>query len=202
MKRLIGDMMHFARAGNLSNQQPSAETDAGAVAGLAMANLGEAIRESAANIVVAPLPAVYANESALLRVFQNLMANAIKYRGEKSPQVRVSAEQRNQEWVFSIRDNGIGIDPAYHATIFEPFHRLHARSKYDGSGLGLAACRRIVASWRGRIWVESQPGEGSTFFFTIPADAVPGSAPAERKPSGKEERLLEQARRTAGAGEF
>jgi signal transduction histidine kinase len=112
----------------------------------------------------------------LLRVFENLIGNAVKYCGERVPQVNIGAELQNGEWVFSVRDNGIGIDPADHARIFEEFQRLHNGSDCPGSGLGLSICRRIVERHQGRIWVDSMPGEGSTFRFTLPATPLENQA--------------------------
>ena len=167
MKRLIRDIMELARTVN-SVTENAVDVDMRAIAESAIANLRQAINESGSSIDVDALPTIRANESAMLRLFQNLIANAIKYRSERHPEVHISAVLRNDEYVFSIRDNGIGIDPQYRDKIFEPFRRLHGHSQYEGSGLGLATCRRIIRALNGRIWVESNPGEGSTFFFTIP----------------------------------
>ena len=167
MLRLVDDVMELATA-TISAKQGSMPVNTYAVAELAVSNLGQAIKGCAAEVVLEPLPTVFANESAMLRLFQNLIANAIKYRGKNTPQVRICASQQNKEWVFSVKDNGIGIDPQYHDTIFEPFRRLHKQSEYEGSGIGLSACQRIVQSLNGQMWVRSKVGEGSTFFFTIP----------------------------------
>jgi two-component system, chemotaxis family, sensor kinase Cph1 len=178
MTRLIGDVMEFAKAGNLPKQTDAA-IDAHAIAEAAIANLEQAVQESGAEILVDPLPLVYANQGALLRLFQNLIANAIKYRRDKPPQIHISASERRDAWIFSVKDNGIGIECQYHKKIFEPFRRLHGQSEYEGSGLGLSACLRIVQSFNGSIWVESEPGEGSTFFFTI---AKPSDSDREQRP--------------------
>lgn len=109
-----------------------------------------------------------AEDVQLVQLFQNLIDNAIKFRGEEPPHVYVSAEQKGNGWVFSVRDNGIGIEMEYAEPIFQIFQRLHSRGKYSGTGMGLAICKRIVERHGGRIWVKSQPGEGATFYFTIP----------------------------------
>ena len=114
------------------------------------------------------LPTVRADAVQLALVFQNLIANAIKFHGEESPCVHVSARDQGTEWVFSVKDNGIGIDPKFAERLFVIFQRLHTREEYPGSGIGLAICKRIVERHGGRIWFESEPGKGSTFFFTVP----------------------------------
>ena len=169
MKRLIRDIMELARTAHSATDNAT-DVDMRAMAESAIANLGQAIHESGASIDVDDLPTIRANESAIVRLFQNLIANAIKYRSDRQPEVHISAALRNEEYVFSVRDNGIGIDPRYCDKIFEPFRRLHGNSQYEGSGLGLATCRRIVGALNGRIWVESIRGEGSIFYFTIPKD--------------------------------
>ncbi len=181
MKRLIRDIMDLAKESDAATQ-PKTDVDMRAVAEMAMANLAQAIRESGARITVETLPPVHTNETAMVRLIQNLIANAIKYRADRTPEIHIAVSQRQQDCTFSISDNGIGIAPEYAEKIFEPFQRLHGRREYEGSGLGLAACRRIVNAVGGTIWVESKREEGSTFFFTIPRQADP-----DRKSPAREE---------------
>jgi chemotaxis family two-component system sensor kinase Cph1 len=173
MDRLIQDLLEFA---TVSQQAETSEVDAKAIAELAAQNLQEAVDQSGAKIVIESLPVIRANEGQLLRLFQNLVGNAIKYRGENKPEIHISASSIPGKTVFSVKDNGIGIDPQYHRQIFDPFRRLHTASEYEGTGVGLAICTRVVQQHNGRIWVKSRPGEGSTFYFTIP-DSVSTKSP-------------------------
>ena len=125
------------------------------------------VRESHAVITHDPLPQVGAEFNEVTKLFQNLIGNAIKFRGADAPHIRISAQQQNEKWLFSVKDNGIGIHPQHHGEIFGIFKRLHGR-EYDGNGIGLAICKKIVERRDGRIWVDSQPGQGSTFYFTLP----------------------------------
>ncbi len=128
-----------------------------------------AIIESKAEITHESMPSgVLADESQLLLVFRNLIDNAIKFRSEAPPKIHISAMQIGQEWVFSVRDNGIGIEPQYFDRIFMMFHPIHNKRKYPGTGIGLAMCKKIIERHGGRIWFESKAGKGSTFYFTIP----------------------------------
>jgi PAS domain S-box-containing protein len=134
----------------------------------AIANLQQAISDSGARIVIGNLPEVRANRPHLTRVFQNLISNAIKFRSERPIEVRIDARADGAEWIISIADNGIGIDPAFHGKLFKIFQRLHSRDEYAGSGIGLASCKKIIEHGGGRIWVDSTPGAGSTFRFALP----------------------------------
>ena len=118
----------------------------------------------------AVLPTVMADTTQLSQVFQNLIANALKFRGEQPPLIHIEADRdvEQGQWLFSVRDNGIGIEPQYAERIFLIFQRLHSRNEYPGTGIGLALCKRIVERHGGRIWIESEPGKGSTFYFTLP----------------------------------
>jgi light-regulated signal transduction histidine kinase (bacteriophytochrome) len=139
----------------------------------AIANLQAQIEETGATVTIQNLPPVSADDP-LSRVFQNLIENAIKYRREAPPDIRISAERRGRQWLFSVQDNGIGFEMQYADQIFAVFERLHG-SKIGGTGIGLAVCRKLVERYGGRIWAESGPGKGSTFYFTVPAvdEAVP-----------------------------
>ena len=133
----------------------------------------------AAKIECGPLPIVRGDQSQLQQLLQNLIANAIKYRGENAIELGIGAERRDAEVVFFVRDNGIGIDPQNFGRIFEIFQRLHGRNEYAGTGIGLAICKRIVERHGGQIWVQSAPGEGATFFFTLDADRIATSEPKQ-----------------------
>lgn len=166
MQRLINDLLAYSRVGTHGKGfQP---TDCTAVFDQTLANLKAAVEQSGAAVTHDPLPTVMADKLQLAQLFQNLIGNAIKFHGEEPPRVYASAEQKDNAWVFSVRDNGIGIDPRYVERIFVLFQRLHTREEYPGTGIGLAICKKIVERHGGRIWVESQPGIGSTFYFTIP----------------------------------
>ncbi len=167
MQTLVQDLLAFSRAGR--QQGEVKETDCNVMVELAIANLQVAIRESGAQITYDHLPVVLANSSQIPQVFQNLIGNAIKFRGPKTPQIQITAERQENEWVFSVADNGIGIAPEYCQDIFVIFKRLHTRTEYPGNGIGLAICRKIIEQNGGRIWVTSQEGGGSTFKFTLPA---------------------------------
>jgi PAS domain S-box-containing protein len=172
MQRLINDLLHYSRVGT-KGQEP-APTDVGRVVDEALRNLGPKIEESVAEVTTDPMPTVPADEGQLIQVFQNLIGNAVKFHGEAPPKVHVCAERRNGEWEFSVADNGIGIEGVYRDQVFEIFQRLHARDEFEGTGIGLAICRKIVDRHGGRIWVESTPGQGSTFRFTIPVETRTG----------------------------
>jgi len=174
MQQLINDLLAYSRVS--TRGQPFAATDCHAVLGQVRANLSAAIQESGALVTNDELPTVMADEAQLVQLFQNLIGNAIKFHtpGEP-PRVHISAKktsevfETSEVWTFAVRDNGIGIDPQYHERIFVIFQRLHAREEYPGTGIGLAICQRIVERHDGRMWVESELGEGATFYFTLPA---------------------------------
>lgn len=166
MDSLLSDLLAYSHQLNAGDQALSPVDSEAVLAGVLM-NLDSAIRESGTEIQHEPLPEVMSDFVQLGQVFQNLIGNSIKYRGESKPQIRISAEERDDDWLFSFQDNGIGIDPRYHEQIFGIFKRLHGR-EYPGTGIGLALVKRIVERHGGKIWVESEPGKGSTFRFTLP----------------------------------
>ncbi len=167
MKVLISDLLTYSRVGTRGKE--FASTDCEVVVAETLRGLQPAIEESAATVTHDPLPPVMGDESQLLQLFQNLIGNAIKYRDSKPPVVQVSCKQEDGNWLFSVRDNGIGIDPQYADRIFVIFQRLHTGEQYAGTGIGLAVCKKIVERHGGRIWVESELDKGATFYFTIPA---------------------------------
>jgi light-regulated signal transduction histidine kinase (bacteriophytochrome) len=146
----------------------SNEADSNQCLQRATVSLQAIIDDTQARIIHDGLPTVQLPTIQLEQVFQNLLANALRYRNAASPHIHIAAEQAGDVWKFSVRDNGIGIHPRYQEEIFELFKRLHSSAQYPGSGLGLAICKRIIERGGGRMWVESEPGHGATFFFTVP----------------------------------
>jgi len=170
MQRMIQDLLAYSRVSTHGKSfQP---TNCEVVFDQVVEVLRLAIEESGAVVTHDPLPIVPADDSQMAQLFQNLMGNAIKFRGEAAPRIHVSATETEDEWLFSVRDNGIGIDPQYHERIFVVFQRLHRREEYPGTGIGLAICKKVVERHGGRIWVESEIGKGTTFCFTIPKRTV------------------------------
>lgn len=165
MDEMISDLLAYARAGRLDS--PLEPVDANEVVSDVLAGLGRAIEESGAQVEVDELPMVMGNPASLRQLFQNLIANAIKFVEDGPPRIRVWAAEVPEGWRFTVRDNGIGIDPERADQIFGMFKRLHGADRYPGTGVGLAVCQRIVDVHGGRIWVEPAPGGGSQFMFTI-----------------------------------
>ncbi|MEZ2232889.1 PAS domain S-box protein [Microcoleus sp.] len=166
MQQLINDLLAYSRLGTRAQEFEIA--DCNAAVEQSLCNLQIAIAEKQAIITKDVMPTVMADEFQLVQLFQNLLGNAIKFCREEVPIIHITAIIQDDEWLFSVRDNGIGIDPEYADRIFIIFGRLHSRREYLGTGIGLAMCKRIVERHRGRIWVESWPEEGATFYFTIP----------------------------------
>ncbi len=167
MRALIDGLLSFARV--KSRAEEPELTDTGEVLGRCLTALRVAIKNARAEVTHGPLPTVLADEMQLDHLFQNLLSNALKFHNSSPPRVHVSAHRDGDEWVFAVKDNGIGIDPRYHERVFVIFQRLHSRQAYPGTGIGLSICKRIVEHHHGRIWVESSEGRGATFYFTIPA---------------------------------
>jgi len=166
MQSLIQDLLEYSRVGTRDESlQP---TDCTAVLQRALASLASTIHESHARVTHDPLPTVHGTAGQLTRLLQNLIGNALKYRSERTPQVHITAQPQGHAWLFAVQDNGIGFDPPYAERIFGIFQRLHTHEDYPGTGIGLAICRKIVAHHSGRIWAAGQPGEGATFYFTLP----------------------------------
>lgn len=167
MQQLINDLLAYSRVG--TRGRPLMPTEFEDVLSKAMANLEIAVQESGAVVTHDQLPTAMADELQMIQLFQNLIGNAIKFRSQEAPQIHVSARQEGNEWIFSVRDNGIGIDPQFHDRIFVLFQRLNARDEYPGTGIGLTVSKKIVERHGGRIWLESEPGRGTTFYFSLPA---------------------------------
>jgi light-regulated signal transduction histidine kinase (bacteriophytochrome) len=166
MNELIRGLLTYSRVG--TQGAPFELSDCQAVVQRVLTNLEVSIEESGALVTCDPLPQVVANSRQLEQLFQNLIANAIKFRGNRRPEIHVGVEKRDTSRPFSVRDNGIGIESQYAERIFALFQRLHTHDEYPGAGIGLAICKRIVERHGGRIWVESEPGQGATFYSTIP----------------------------------
>ena len=175
MQALITDLLAYSRVG--THIHPFEPTDCETVLAEALANLSMAIQESGAVVQHDPLPTLLADASQLGQVFQNLIGNALKFRSERLPEVRITARREAGAWRFAVSDNGIGIEPQYFDRIFRVFQRLHTRTRYPGTGIGLAICKKIVERHGGRIWIESQPDQGSTFYFTVQENLQPPASP-------------------------
>jgi PAS domain S-box-containing protein len=178
MQKLIQGLLEYSRVG--TRGKPFAQTQCDDILAAALANLKLAIEESDATVTHDPLPEIMADPVQLTQLFQNLVGNALKFRGPDAPRIHISVERKIRadaaslnvppyEWIFCLRDNGIGIEPQYFERIFVIFQRLHTQDKYPGTGIGLAICKKIVERHGGRIWLESKPGQGTSFFFALPA---------------------------------
>lgn len=166
MSSLINDLLSYSRI--MSSTREFTDTDCSAVLSRVQQDLELAIKESSAEIVCGALPVIKADKTQLGQLFQNLIGNAIKYRGAAPLKITISAARQQNNWLFSVTDNGIGIAPEFYDRVFAIFQRLHTRAEYPGTGIGLAVCQKIVERHGGKIWVESTEGSGATFFFTIP----------------------------------
>lgn len=178
MQTLIQDLLAFSRAGRAGMEVQ--EVDCHELVNQLLHTLQPMLRESGAKVLFDHLPAVRANRTQLQQVLQNLIANAIKFRGTEAPIIEVTVTRKSGDWLFSVRDNGIGIEPEHLDSIFVIFQRLHTRAEYPGNGIGLSICKKIIERHGGRIWVTSEHGAGSTFNFTIPGGTdQPQSFPEE-----------------------
>ena len=166
MKQLIEDLLAYSRVGTKGKDFKPVPVEA--PLRKAITNLHAAIDEASAAVTWDPLPTVDADEVQLAQLFQNLMGNALKFRGAAVPRLHVSAADQDGDWHITVADNGIGIEPQYYERIFMLFQRLHTMGEYPGTGIGLAICKKVVERHGGRIWVTSTPGEGSQFQFTLP----------------------------------
>ena len=165
MQRLINDLLALSRVNTRGN--PFEPTDSLNVVQDVLKGLEKVIQETNAEIRIGSLPTVQGDSTQLAQLFQNLISNAIKYHGEAPPVVDISARRENNQWVFAVKDNGIGVDPQFFERIFVIFQRLHERDQYPGTGIGLTVAKKIVERHGGRMWVESEPGQGATFLFTL-----------------------------------
>jgi PAS domain S-box-containing protein len=166
LEALVDDLLSYARLE--AHRPPPAPVDCRAVFDDVVQLLESQIREAGAQVTSGPLPTIVGDRVLLTQLLQNLIGNGIKYHGALPPEVHVSAQRKDRAWLFSVADNGIGIDPEQHQRIFELFRRLHNQQEYPGTGIGLAICQRVIEHHGGTIWMESEPGKGSTFLFTIP----------------------------------
>ncbi|HXG04183.1 MAG TPA: ATP-binding protein [Candidatus Binatia bacterium] len=184
MQALVNDLLAYARLG--TQRRPPSPVDADAALRSVLEGLRTMLAETGAVVTHDRLPLVLVDEAQLRTLLQNLIANAVKFRGERAPRVHVSAEPNGPVWTFAVRDNGIGIEPRHQQRIFTMFQRLHTRAEYPGTGIGLAMCKKIVEGHGGRIWVASEPGVGSTFYFTLPGAgggaAIPDGGDGGKKP--------------------
>ena len=192
MSSLIQDLLEYARATTEEERPASVALDEDLEA--ALTHLTQAIEESGASVTHDPMPTIEVDRGQMVRLFQNLIGNALKYRKpDQAPQIHITAEQANREWIIAIRDNGIGFDSQYASTIFAPFKRLHQPDAFPGTGVGLAICRRIVEAHGGRIWAESRPGEGAIFRFTLPVEGKPAKSHTQSMVSSAEWRKSSSA---------
>lgn len=181
MQAMIKDLLDFGRLGREEAKRTT--LDLAEPLNHTLRTMRVSIEQSGARVIHDPLPTVLGDSSQLARLFQNLVGNAIKFRGEEPLEIHIGASQSEEGWLISVRDNGIGIDMQFADRVFEVFQRLHARGQYEGTGIGLAICRRIVEQHGGRIWLESKAGKGTTFLFTLPAGGAPTSNSSDSAPT-------------------
>jgi light-regulated signal transduction histidine kinase (bacteriophytochrome) len=171
MGHLVRDLLDFSRVATGSGRPENSEFQE--IVSAALKNLQKTISDTQTDVkIISELPSLAVDRLQLIRVFQNLIGNAIKFRGKTLPEIRISAEYNDNLWTFCVADNGIGIEPRFYDRIFEIFKRLHTRDEYPGSGIGLSVSRKIIERHGGRIWVESKPNQGSKFYFSIPEQSM------------------------------
>jgi light-regulated signal transduction histidine kinase (bacteriophytochrome) len=168
MQKLITDLLAYSRVGQ--KDIPAAEEDLNQVVQKVLDGMAATLESSGGMVTYDKLPVLAVHETSMMQVFQNLIGNALKFRGKESSRIHISARKDGEDWVFSVQDNGLGIEPQYYGRIFQIFQRLHSREEYSGTGIGLSICKKIVMNYGGRTWVESEHGKGSTFYFTLPAE--------------------------------
>ena len=161
---MINDLLAYSRVSRGKEFEPVDLEDA---LEESLSNLKLSIEENEVKITNDPFPILMADPSQMVQIFQNLIGNAIKFRGEENPEIHITAEEGEDEWIFRVTDNGIGIDPEHSERIFRVFQRLHEMDRFPGTGIGLSICQKIVERHGGEIWVDSRPGKGSTFCFTL-----------------------------------
>lgn len=170
MHKLLTDLLAYSRIGMQENAEEEEYLPLKEVVQQVCGNYRTAIQENDVDIIIGDLPTIQGNRIQMIQLFQNLIGNAIKFRGEEKPEIHIRSAENTKEYILSVKDNGIGMEQEYTDKIFIIFQRLHNRTKYEGTGIGLAICKKIVEQHEGRIWVESQSGEGSTFYFAIPKE--------------------------------
>ena len=171
MQDLVNDLLDYSRIDGQA--RPFQRMELSEAVNTAVTNLRQSIKDTGAKITFGELPAVVADRPQVVQVMQNLISNGIKFHDQEPPQIHVKAEQREHDWLVSVSDNGIGIDAKYLECIFDFFKRVHSRDRFPGTGIGLPICKRVVERHDGSIWVESKPGRGSDFFFTLPIRTLP-----------------------------
>ena len=189
MRELIDALLSYSRID--TRAEPFRRVAADDVLNVAVSNLRGALMQSGAIVHRTPLPTVEVDPIQLGQVFQNLIGNAVKFHGPKPPEIWIGSERRGAEWLFTVRDDGIGIPPEYQERIFIIFQRLHTREEYPGTGIGLAVCKKVVERHGGKLWVESSgvPGEGTTFFFTLPVERIPVPVPPPEEAGVKQSKV-------------
>lgn len=167
MRQIILDLLEFSRVGRIREELDHVNLNTILESVIALNK--ERIAETKAQIIYKKLPTIESYETPVYQVLQNLISNSLKYHStNEEPRIEITIEDKEQEWLFSVKDNGIGIEPSYHAKVFQLFQRLHTKTEYSGSGIGLSLCKKIIEDLKGKIWIESEEGKGCNFLFTLP----------------------------------